>query len=91
MTLYAYLSRFRSVKHSNRAMLLNAWEISMAIVPSLACILTKQHAIRGGKYLLKTPGTTISETLNFKMSLDASLVPLVRVPKPSAIRYQPAT
>ena len=73
-------------------MLLNAWGISMAIVLSLACIiLTKQHAIRGGKYLLKTPVTTISETLNFKMSLDASLVPLVRVPKPSAIRYQPAT
>ena len=54
------------------------------IVPSLACILTKQHGVRGGKYLLKTPGNTISETLNFKISLDASSperVPLVRVPK----------
>ena len=55
------------------------------IVPSLACILTKQHGVRGGKYLLKTPGNTISETLNFKISLDASalkeLVPLVQVPK----------
>ena len=43
------------------------------IVPSLACILTKQHGVRGGKYLLKIPGNGISETLlNFKMSLDAS-------------------
>ena len=41
------------------------------ILPSLACILMKQHCVRGGKYLLKTPGKTISETLNFKMSLDA--------------------
>ena len=42
------------------------------IVPSVVSILTKQHSIRGGKYLLKTPGNAISETLNFKMSLDAS-------------------
>ena len=42
-----------------------------SILPSLACILMKQHCVRGGKYLLKTPGKTISETLNFKMSLDA--------------------
>ena len=34
----------------------------------------KQHSIRGSKYLLKTPGNAISETLNFKMSLDASAV-----------------
>ena len=43
------------------------------IVPSLACILTKKHGVRGGKYRLKIPGNGISETLlNFKMSLDAS-------------------
>ena len=42
------------------------------IVPSLACILTKQYGVRGGKYPLKTPGNSISETLNFTMSLDAS-------------------
>ena len=42
------------------------------IVPSLARILTKQHDVRGGKYLLKTPAIAISETLHFKMSLDAS-------------------
>ena len=42
------------------------------IVPSLACILTKQHGVRSEKYLLKTPGNTISETLNFKISLDTS-------------------
>ena len=42
------------------------------IASSLACIPTKQHGVRGGKYLLNTPGDAISETLNFKMSLDAS-------------------
>ena len=41
------------------------------IVPSLACILTKQYGVRGGKYSLKTPGNSISETLNFTMSLAA--------------------
>ena len=41
------------------------------IVPSLALILTKQHGIRGGDYLLKIPENAISETLNFTMSLDA--------------------
>ena len=41
------------------------------IVPSLACILTKQHGVCGGKYLLKTTGNTIFKTLNFKMLLDA--------------------
>ena len=39
---------------------------------SLACILTKKHGVRGGKYLLKTPENATSETLNFKMSLDTS-------------------
>ena len=42
------------------------------IIPSLACILMKQHGVRGGKYLFKARGNDISETLNFKMSLDAS-------------------
>ena len=42
------------------------------IRPSLACILTKQHGVRIGKYLFKPPGNDISETLNYKMSLDAS-------------------
>ena len=41
------------------------------IVSSLACILTKQHGVRGGKNLLKTPGNSISKILNFKMSPDA--------------------
>ena len=41
------------------------------IVPSLAFVLTKQHGVRGGKNLLKTPRNAISETLNVKMSLDA--------------------
>ena len=41
------------------------------IVLNLACILAKQHGVCGGKYLLKIPGNAISETLIFKMSLDA--------------------
>ena len=36
------------------------------------CIRTKPNGIHGGKYILKTPGNAIFETLNFKMSLDAS-------------------
>ena len=36
------------------------------IIPSLAGILTKQHGVRGGKFLLKTPGNAISKTLNLK-------------------------
>ena len=44
------------------------------IILSLACILTKQHGVRVEKFLLKSPGNAISETLNFKMSLDASVL-----------------
>ena len=65
------------------------------IVPSLACILMKQHGVRSGKDLLKTPGKTISETQNFKMSLRClgpqELVPLVRVPGLRTTHYQPAS
>ena len=42
------------------------------IVPSLMCILTKQHGVRSGKYLLKNPGNAISETGIFKMFLASS-------------------
>ena len=42
------------------------------IIPSLAGILKNQHGVRIGKFLLNTPGNAISETLNFKMSLDSS-------------------
>ena len=42
------------------------------IVPSLTCILTKQHGVHSGKYLLKNPGNTISETWIFKMFLASS-------------------
>ena len=66
------------------------------IVPSLVCILTKQHGFRSGKYLLKTLENAISETVNVKMSLGLGLgpqelIPLVRVPKVPTIYYQPAT
>ena len=33
------------------------------IVPSLACILMKQHGICGGEIRLQTPGNGISKTL----------------------------
>ena len=42
------------------------------IIPSLGCILIKQHGVRGGKCLLKTPGNAISESINFRMALDTS-------------------
>ena len=35
MSLNAYLNRFRSVKHSNRVMLRNGWNILMALFPVL--------------------------------------------------------
>ena len=41
------------------------------VVSSLVCMLTKQHGFCSGKYLLKTRGNSISETLSVKMSLDA--------------------
>ena len=47
---------------------LYSWDILTALF-SVLCILTKQHGVRSGKYLLKTSGNTISETLIFKMSL----------------------
>ena len=49
------------------------------IASSLACIPTKQHGVRGGKYPLNTPGDAISEILNFTMSLDASALKNVRL------------
>ena len=61
MTLNAYLNRLRSVKDVMER--LGHFD---GIVPSLACILTKQHGVRGGKYLMKTPGNAISDDLNFK-------------------------
>ena len=66
MTLNAYLNKFEPCDVLERLGHFNS------IIPSLACILTKQHGVRGGKFLLKTPGNAISETINFKMSLDAS-------------------
>ena len=48
-----------------------------------------KHGVHGRKYLLKSPGNAISETLIFKMSQDAPAlkkrVPLVRVPKPGSV------
>ena len=65
------------------------------ILPSFGCILMKKHGVRGGKYLLKTPGKTISETLNFKMFPRCpgpqELVPLVQVSKLPTTHYQPAS
>ena len=49
------------------------WPSHLSVAISVACIVTKQHSVCGRKYLLETPGNAISETLNFKMSLDASV------------------
>ena len=73
MTLNAYSNRFRPVKPLNCVMSLNARDILTTLFPFLRdCILTKQHGIRGGIPLLNTPGNAITETLIFKISLDAS-------------------
>ena len=48
VTLNVYLNKFRSVKRSNSAMSLRLGHFD-GIVASLACILTKQHGICGGK------------------------------------------
>ena len=64
------------------------------IVPSVASVVTKQHSIRGGKYLSKTPGNANSETTfqNVPICLGPQeLVPLVRVLKPPTNHYQPVT
>ena len=67
----------------------------MALFPVLRVFWRKQYSLRGGKYLLKTPGNAISETQktqNVPRCLSPQeLVPLVQVSKPSTIHYQPAT
>ena len=86
MTLNAYLNRFRSVMFEPCDVVERLGHFN-GIIPSLACILTKQHGVPGGKFLLKTPGNPVSETLNFKMALKwpclgpQELVAVVRVPK----------
>ena len=57
------------MKHLNCKMSWTPLDIVTTLFP--VSILTKQHSICGGKYPLKTPGNAISETINFKMSLDA--------------------
>ena len=72
MTLNPYLNRFRIVKLSNCAMSWNALDILTALFPVLPVVWQRNMESTVEKYLLKTPGNGISETLNFKMSLDAS-------------------
>ena len=76
-------------------MQLYSWDILTALFPVL-CILTKQHGIRGGKYLLKTSGNTFprlyfSKCLYNICLVPQELVPLVRVTKPPTIHYQLVT
>ena len=61
-----------------------------SIVPSPACILMKQHDVRSGKHLLKTPGNAndfrVSKSLNVPRCLiPQELVSLVWVLKPPTI------
>ena len=64
-------------------------------VPSLACIRTKQHGVRGGKIPLENPWKWHFSDFKFqnvpRCLGPQELVPLVRVPKPPTVRYQPAT
>ena len=69
---------------------LDAWDISTALFPECCVYSDTQHGVCGWKHLLKMPGNTISETLMFKMSLDASALKSL-FPKPRTIHYQPAT
>ena len=67
MTLNAYLNRFRS-RSVKRGTPGTFWQHCFQ-----SCIYSyKQHSVCGGKHLLKTTFNAIFETLNFKMSLDAS-------------------
>ena len=49
----------------------NTGDISTALLPVLPVVWQSNKASAVEKYLLKTPGNGISETLKFKMSLDA--------------------
>ena len=64
------------------------------IVPSLACILTKQHAVHGGKIPLENPWKWRFRDSKFQNAPRClgpqELVPLVQVPKPPTIHCQPA-
>ena len=64
-------------------------------VPSLACIQTKQHGVRGGKIPLENTWKWPFSDFNLqnvpRCLGPQELVPLVRVPKPPTIHYQPAT
>ena len=66
-----------------------------SIVPSLACSLTKQQGVRGGKIPLENSWKWHfwdSKIQNVPRCLGLQkLVPLVQVPKPTTIHYQPAT
>ena len=68
------LNKSRSVKRSNHAMLWNAWDTLTASFPVLRVFWRSNMASAMEKYLLKTPGNRVSETLNSKMSLDASVL-----------------
>ena len=74
MTLNVYWTKSRSVKRSNHAMLWNAWDTLTASFPVLRVFWRSNMASAMEKYLLKTPGNRVSETLNSKMSLDASVL-----------------
>ena len=95
MILNPYLNRFRSVKHLNGAnYVMECLGHFDSIVPSLACILTKQHGI-WWKIPLENPWKCHfrdSKLQSIPRCLGPQeLVPLVQVPKPSTIHYWPAT
>ena len=71
MTVNTYLNTFRSLKHSKCAMSWYAWDISTALFPVLH-VFWRNNMASAVETSFENPRNTISETLNFQMSLDAS-------------------
>ena len=94
MTMNAYLNTFRSVKHSNRAMSWNTWDISAALFPVLH-VLWPNNMVSAVKNSSWNPWKCHfweSKYQNVPRRLGPQeLVPLLRVPKLPTIDYRPAT
>ena len=93
MTLNAYLNSFRPVKRSNRATSWNAWDISKALLPVLR-VSRRNNVASAVESSIEHPWRRDfrdSKFHNVPRCLDPQKrAPLVRVPKPPTIHYQPA-
>ena len=90
MTSNTYFNSFRSVKCSNLAMSWKAWDISTALLPVL-CVFWWNNVWYAVKNAPSKPLQMSFQKFNVPRCLGPQeLVPLVRVPKPPTIHYQPA-